>query len=210
MAPSSTGIPSIVGDSLVVRLTSFSGLEVLSSEDVRRLADLDASRQTLGCDEASCLAELASALGAEVIVYGSIGTLGRIVVVNLSIFDSKSAKSVARETVQAHTLEELPQLVDGAVNKLVARIPGVATTQPGPPPRSLPVLPAVGAVVGVVGVVVGATLAELAWATYVDAALPATQRTEAQGVVVVGLAIAIPSVVVTGLSVTGLALALTE
>ncbi|MDP2340127.1 MAG: hypothetical protein Q8O67_04150 [Deltaproteobacteria bacterium] len=201
-------IQRIVGDSIVVKLNAINGLEVLSSEDVRRLADLDASRQTLGCDEASCLAELANALGAEVIVYGSIGTLGRIVVVHLSIFDSASAKSIARETVQANTLEELPPLVDGAVEKLVARIPGIEHEAPASSSSSFPVLPAAGVAVGATAAIVGGVVAGLAYGTYVDAKLPAAERTEAQTRIFIGLGVATAGVVVAGGA--GVAFALSE
>lgn len=203
----------IVGDALVVELTGTDNLEVLSSEDVRRMADFDASRTEIGCDEASCLAELANALGAQVVVYGSIGTLGRLIVVTLNVFDSQKARSVGRETIRADTLEELPPLIEASTRRLVGRIPGV--TAKAAEGRSAwgtpwPYVGIGGSVVGASAAVVGGFIGLQGYETYQDTSKPAGDREAAQTQLFVGLGIGIGGLVVMTASAIGLAVSLAE
>lgn len=48
------------------------GFEILSTDDVRAALDQEANRQLLGCDDNSCLAELAAALDAALLVSGRV------------------------------------------------------------------------------------------------------------------------------------------
>jgi TolB-like protein len=124
----------IVHDTLASRLSKDARLDVISTEDVRRVVDVEAEkRATLGtCNDEACLAEIAGALGAQLMMYGTIGKLGDLVVVNISVFDAKSGKSVGRETVQAKSLEDLPDRVSAAGDRLVAEIPGLGpASSPG-------------------------------------------------------------------------------
>src|SRR5262245_49290584 len=63
-------IAKTVTSLVAVELGKRGGLEVLSSTDVRAALDMEAARQAAGCDEQSCLAELAGALGVELVAHG--------------------------------------------------------------------------------------------------------------------------------------------
>src|SRR5947208_529141 len=63
---------AVIRDAVTTALAN-EGVEVVSFADARNLADVDASKAGVGCDtaSASCQAELAQALGARFIVFGS-------------------------------------------------------------------------------------------------------------------------------------------
>ena len=48
------------------------GYEILSTDDVRAALNQEANRQLMGCDDSSCLAELAAALDAALLVSGRV------------------------------------------------------------------------------------------------------------------------------------------
>lgn len=48
------------------------GYEILSADEVRAVLSQEANRQLMGCDESSCLAELAAALDAALVVSGRV------------------------------------------------------------------------------------------------------------------------------------------
>jgi hypothetical protein len=99
---------------------------VLTRSDVQQAIDLEMQKQAAGCDDDSCLAEIAGALGARFVIFGSAGSLGKLHLVNLSVYDSLKATSVARKDIQADSLEALPPLINTAVEELFK---GIAPAQ---------------------------------------------------------------------------------
>jgi len=108
-----------------------SGVEAVTGADMRTMSSVAANRQSLGCDEASCLGELADALGARYVVSGDVGRLGERYVVNLSLFDSETATSAGRRTVEVGSLETMSAELRPAVNELLAPLGGIPLTAPG-------------------------------------------------------------------------------
>lgn len=124
----------LVTDNIVVGLSRYPALEVLSQEDLRRVVATEGDRQAMGgCADDSCLVELAQAMDAQLVVHGSIGKLEQVTVVNLSLFDSRAGKSVAREMIQVQRLDDLPPRVEETTARLVKPLLGDvgATSAPG-------------------------------------------------------------------------------
>lgn len=97
-------------------------VDVLTSEDVRKAIQVEADKQSMGCDdEASCLAEIAGAMGARAIIYGSVGELGELKLVTLNLYDTADGKSGGRVVVRGKTLEELSDSLEEKVTTLVAK-----------------------------------------------------------------------------------------
>ena len=95
-------------------------VDVLTSDDVRRAVELEASRETLGCTASSCLAEIASAMGARFVLYGSLSKLSEDeLILTLTIFDSGTGSSGGRRSLRARDLKALVNQIDGAVAALV-------------------------------------------------------------------------------------------
>lgn len=118
-------------------LTRGEHLEVVSADDIRRLADLEAQKQALGCDQSSCLAEIAGALGARYVVFGRMGKLGDVLLVQLNLFDAEEARAIAREDLRVASLSEVPAAIDPAVRRLAGPLlpedARAAASEPPPP-----------------------------------------------------------------------------
>ncbi|MDP2340518.1 MAG: hypothetical protein Q8O67_06155 [Deltaproteobacteria bacterium] len=145
----------IVRDSLVVHLSRMGNLEVLSSDDLRRVADLEAQKQTLGCSDSSCLAELAGAVGARLVVFGNVGQLGQVTQINLSLLDVADAQVRSRESIELTSLEEVPNSVRAAADRMFGVAAPVPETGWGP-------VPWIGIGTSVAGAVVGVAFGALA------------------------------------------------
>lgn len=151
---------------VVAGLAEYRTLDVLSGEDVRRLADLEASRMQAGCaDDASCLSEIAGALGAQLVVFGAVGRLGEATVVSLNLFDSQKAQALGRVTTQTTRPDRLTTRVRRRLYELVRPyheehnlvMPPPPLEEPGPSPMPW-VVTGTGAAllaVGATGVAVG-------------------------------------------------------
>ena len=95
-------------------------LDVVTAEDLRRALDQEASLRWLGCDDkASCLAEIANAMGARLVLYGTAGQLDDELVVTLQLLDSQSG-SGQRGVARAVGEKELSSLLAAETRKLVS------------------------------------------------------------------------------------------
>lgn len=90
-------------------------VDVITKEDLRQAMNLEAERQQVGCSETSCLAEVAAAMGARLVIYGSLGTFDDVIALELSAFDGDTATSLGRSVVQEKTLKAA---ADGAAVKV--------------------------------------------------------------------------------------------
>lgn len=130
------GDPSVIDAATLTTITSTisvavskrKGLNVLTEQDVKNLVDVEAQRQMLGCTPGSesCLAEVANAMGAELVLSGDAGKLGSAYVINLHLFDAAKARSVGRDTVTVSDLALLPQTLEASIAGLLTPITGEA------------------------------------------------------------------------------------
>ncbi len=96
-----------------------SGVDVLTRDDFRHAIDLEAEKQGSGCDaDASCLAEIAAALDARVVVYGSVDVLGDELLLQLSAFDAKAAQGLDRVVGRAATPSDLAHVAEQLATQL--------------------------------------------------------------------------------------------
>ena len=130
----------IVSGLLTVELAAMGDLEVISGTDVRRMMDLEVEKVNLGCSAESCLSEIADAFGTDLVVFGNIGRLGELYILTLNLFETVTAKSKGRISVQTRTIEELPAKLSQELPNLMASVrpppkaPAVpiASAQPAP------------------------------------------------------------------------------
>ncbi len=123
---------ALVTELVTTSLDKEQRFEVLSSSDVRRQLEIEANKATLGCDadSSSCLAEIAGAMGAQLVVYGKLGTLDDVVILTLNLFDSAQAKAVGRVALKEKSLSALSDRVDGGVKELIAPFTAKLATSP--------------------------------------------------------------------------------
>jgi TolB-like protein len=137
------------------------GLEVVTARELQQMMELEGSRQTMGCDTASCLAEIAGAMGAQFVVFGKAGRLGELIVVQLNLYDTTKAKAVSREELKSSRVEDIAERLGGVVDRLMAPVVGAPAPAAAAPDEgagegpSLPLLWTGGAV-GATGAVAAA------------------------------------------------------
>lgn len=183
-----TIVPTLSGI-LSAELAAYAALDVMSNADVKRLLELEGQKESVGCGDASCLAEIAGAMGARLVVFGSLGKLGDKLIVHLNLYDSSKTASVGREFIEAKDVGEMPALLRPKLRSLLSRtyaelglaLPAVEAPPPPPPPavveRPTPIVPIallVGGGVLAVGGGVGAFLFSEPLLTYG----PAVERFE--------------------------------
>lgn len=84
------------GEHLAQQL-KFEGLEVVTTKEIESLLGFERQKQLLGCGESSssCIAELASALGADGVMMGDVAKVGGKTQVNLKIISARDGKTLA-------------------------------------------------------------------------------------------------------------------
>ena len=80
----------LLNDLVATAAERTSSLTVITGADIANVIALEAEKEALGCDDtsASCLAEVAGAMGADLVVTGS------------AVFDGKNAAGNAREMLE--------------------------------------------------------------------------------------------------------------
>jgi hypothetical protein len=87
---------------VAVELSTYDALDVVAGADIRRAMALEGDKQSMGCSaDASCLAEIADAMDAELVVFGEIGVLDGLTIINLNLYDPRAVQSVGRATVRS-------------------------------------------------------------------------------------------------------------
>jgi len=126
--------------SIVVNDASRAGFDVISQADVATLLGVEKQKQMLGCSEdASCLAEIGGALGAEYVLSGQVGQIGSRYHVALQLLDAKKARVAARS---AQFCEQSEDALAAAAQAALAELLGAvalplaprASAAPGPDP----------------------------------------------------------------------------
>ena len=145
----------VVTESLVVELRKLERVSVISYDEVRAMLSVEADKQLAGCDEAeSCLAEIADAIGADVLITGTLARVGADHVMGFKRIEQTEARAVGsfNKRVPAGSGEEFLAEIGPAVAELFPDVAlregqtrGVAkevARRLSPPPLPAWVLPA--------------------------------------------------------------------
>ncbi len=127
---------TFLNDHFAQQLT-LQGLRVITSNEVQALVGLERQKQLLGCTEqdASCMAEVANALGADGLVTASVGKFGDSYQVNTKIIgaDGKPLTvSASRVTGDTAVLDELTRVARAASSELKSRLGRTGGSQDAP------------------------------------------------------------------------------
>lgn len=79
-------------------LDSLGPFRALSTTDIARVLEYEATNQQLGCDEPSCMTKLGNSLGARWLVSGDISKVGQSYIVQLKLFDPRDGQVKKRVT----------------------------------------------------------------------------------------------------------------
>ncbi len=135
------GVVTVIGEAVATELAHQGIYDVVTAAEIASLIGLERQKQLLGCaeDGASCMAELGNALGAKLILNGSLAKLGELYQLNLQAIDAGTAQVVGRASFLSKDIEEiragLPFLVARATGtpepEVRSRVPGYLTVGGG-------------------------------------------------------------------------------
>lgn len=110
----------VFAESLAIELRKLRAVDVVTMDEIRTMLDVEAQRQLVGCDEQSCLAEIADALGADVILTGSVAKVGDERLLGLARIEQRAAAVTQRFQARLEQArgEELLAAVGPAVEQL--------------------------------------------------------------------------------------------
>ncbi len=129
-----------------------SGVRVLAPADVNAVLGVEKQKAMLGCADEACLLELGGALGAEYLLASEISEFGGEWLLNASLLETRTSRSLARATRRAPEQRDLLALVPVVVGHVLQPLTGApAPAEPvivrPPPRRTLGLVLDVGAVV---------------------------------------------------------------
>ncbi len=211
-----------VGGLITAEVSRRETFESISGEDIRNMVALEGQKQAMGCDDSSaCLAEIAGALGARLVVFGRLNQVAGQFILQMSLLDAQSAQVIGRDVFKAADegalLRGLPGVVADVlrpayaalgVPEEVVHVEEEPLAEDGGGGLSSALL-GTGAAVGIAGVAVGVlaagTAAAVYWGALANTDLPSGLRKNAQlgwyGLVALSALGAV--VVVPGLAVAG-------
>lgn len=108
-------------------------LSITTQRDVSQLLGLDRQRQLLGCAESACLAELAGALGVEVVISGTLAKTAAGYTATLKALDTTTGRARISESTRAEDEAALQDWLDGQARAFAAVLLGegpAATSSP--------------------------------------------------------------------------------
>jgi hypothetical protein len=95
------------------------GAEVVSTRDIEKIVALESQKQVMGCSAADCLAEVAGALGARLVVFSELGALDDQLLLTMNLYDAEAARSVSRELIRGGSAAAVGEAIPGAVHRLL-------------------------------------------------------------------------------------------
>ncbi len=110
---------------LMNELRKLDRTSVIGMDEVKAMLDLEAQKQLAGCEADSCLSEIAEALGADIIVTGSLARVGGNTFIALKKIEQRSATVAAQFTRKLDDAggEEFLAMIGPAVAELFADRP---------------------------------------------------------------------------------------
>jgi hypothetical protein len=95
------------------------GFDAISQAEISTMLNVQKQKQLLGCADESCLAEIGGALGAKMVLNGTLGKLGDSYVLSLQLLDTHKGKIQARES---RTVSGSLEVLVGAAKDLTHRV----------------------------------------------------------------------------------------
>jgi hypothetical protein len=114
-------------------LNVYERVDATAASEVREMFELEAARQSLGCDTESCASEIAGAAGARYVLMSRLAQASGLLVLTLQLVDSVEARTISRGQAQGVRFSDLFVQLPFAIDQVAAplRVPT------DPPPAEL-------------------------------------------------------------------------
>jgi formylglycine-generating enzyme required for sulfatase activity len=122
-----------ISDYIAEEFEKKSSGKVLFLEDIRSLLATEGMDKLLSCFADSCISQIGSAIGADVVIIGGIGQLGSNHLFSLKMIDVLRDKVISRTSVKVtgdagKILDEIPNAVENLVKKSASHMDSVMTS----------------------------------------------------------------------------------
>jgi hypothetical protein len=112
------GTANLLGEIISADVQGSGQYDVISSADIATMLGLERAKRMLTCAEDSCLVEVGAALGADLLLRSTVGGIGNLRVISLTLIDTKRGQVKGRQT---ETVPDDAALV-AAGHRLVAKL----------------------------------------------------------------------------------------
>lgn len=171
---------AVVTQEIATELSKVPLVRVQTVEDSRVTLGVEAQKQMLGCDDNSCLAEIAQAMGTETLLFGRLDRIGAQLTLQVTLLESSNAQPLVRSSGRADSLtrllEQVPLLLVDAKKELNPFWEPQPSASPSSSLSPLLVAGLSAAGLGVVTTAVGAGGSLYAFAQMSNGAVPKADR----------------------------------
>lgn len=113
---------AFVADELLLTEMQEVGFEAIGPDDVAAMLNLEVMKDEMGCDEASCAAEIGNALGVPYLTAGSVALVEGSTVITLKLINVQDTLVVARVSrIAEGGTRVFPRVIAEAVQEMVDR-----------------------------------------------------------------------------------------
>jgi len=113
-------------DFLATELARTGDVQITTESEIQTVLGLERQKQLLGCtDESACLAEIASALGVDGIIVGSLVRFDSKYAMTVRIVSSRAASVWASASTRGKDANQLLEWIAQTAPELVRQLPGV-------------------------------------------------------------------------------------
>lgn len=116
----------VLNELLAAYVRHAGGYDVIAKADIDAMLGLENLKDELGCDNATCAAEIGGALGAELLISGRAARLGDSVILILKLIDTR-VQTVIRSA--KHKVSNDENLFDAAIEEVGRRLLGLQPLQ---------------------------------------------------------------------------------
>jgi len=110
---SASNVPDLFDDYLLTAVQNTASFEVIGQSDIQSLLGFEAQRDLLGCDDATCIAEIGGALGVDLVLGVRVAKLENDWVLTAKLINMRHTRVDARNN----------QIVQGEVSDLLRAVP---------------------------------------------------------------------------------------
>jgi hypothetical protein len=100
----------------IAETLSGAGVTVSTTADIQDRLALEAAQQMMGCQEDSkCMAEVSAYMQSDLLLTGSVGSIGNNMLLNLTLLDVRATRPVGRVSEAVAGMDELAAVLPGAL-----------------------------------------------------------------------------------------------